>query len=99
MSISYIEDGDYLIPNLAIETNSSIVLGRYSRLRLDYLKQHKRGLYTVLKMKNKLANHLKEIQSTASARVENIMKELAKKQNIDEKLKANDQLKWVRTNE
>jgi hypothetical protein len=93
------KNGDCLIPNLTIETKSNVVLGKYSRLRLDYLKEHKRGLYTVLKMKNELANHLKEVQNIASERVESIAKELAKKQNIDEKLKENNQLKWVRTDE
>jgi hypothetical protein len=87
MNISYIENGDYLIPNLTIKPTENIVLGKYSRRRLDYLKQNKRGLYTVLKMKNELANHLEEIQNIASVRVENITKALAKKQNVDEKLK------------
>ena len=94
MNLTYTKVGDYLIPDLTVPT-ANIVLGKYSRLRLSYLKQNKKGLYTALKMKNELTNHLEEIQTTASERVENITKELAKKENVTEELKAENQLKWV----
>ena len=100
MNITYTKQGDYLIPNLVLEnTKEEVTLGRYSYLRLEYLKQNKRGFYTELKMKNILKKHVEEIQKLASNRVEIIVKELAKKQNITEKLKAENQLKWVRTDE
>ena len=96
MDIKYTKVGDYYFPNLSVEKQTSKPkLGKYAYLRLAYLKQHKRGLYTLLKMKNELTKHLEEIQTLAFQQVENITKELAEKEGINEKLKAENQLKWV----
>ena len=100
MNITYIKNGDYLLPNLALKTtNRKAKLGKYAYLRLAYLKQNKRWLYTSLLMGNALTNHLENVQHFASYKVESIVKELAEKENITEELKADNQLKWVRINE
>ena len=44
--ITYRREGDYLIPNLAIKNQEKVVLGKYGRARLNYIKENKRGLYT-----------------------------------------------------
>ena len=94
--ITYTKVGDYLLPDIAIENqNKKVNLGKYALLRLDYLKQHKRGLYMSLKMKGELIPHLLEIQDTAFQRVEDIIKKLAETANITEELKADNQLEWV----
>jgi len=71
-------------------------IGKYGHLRLTYLKEHRRGLWTELLMKGTLTEHLKEIDDTANARVETIIKELAKADNTpiyyDGKM---EQLEWV----
>jgi hypothetical protein len=96
MEIEYEKVGDYYLPKLAIEKqNKNVKLGKYAYLRLDYLKQHKKGLYTALKMKNELTNHLLEIQTNANTTLENLTKELAEKEGITEELKAKNQLEWV----
>ena len=94
--IEYIRHGDYYLLNL-IDTASvnSSELGRYGRMRLRYLKQYKRVEYTILWANNKLRNHLKEIDKTANARLNLLIKQLAEKENITEELKANNQLEWV----
>ena len=100
MSINYSKNGDYLVPNLTTEsTKRKAKLGKYSYLRLEYLKQNKRWLYTSLLMQNKLTNHLENVQQFASQKVESLVKKLAEKENIAEELKANNQLKWVRFDE
>ena len=48
-----------------------------------------------LLMKNELKSHLVEIQKSATERIETIMKDLMKKENITEEMKAQDQMKWV----
>ena len=96
MDIEYTKVGDYYLPNLTIEKQGKVNnLGKYARLRLNYLKEHDRGLYTILKMENKLTKHLEEIQITSTKRIEKLIKELAEKEGITEKLKAENQLKWV----
>ena len=57
--ITYHQEGDYLIPDLVIkkETNN-YQIGKYGYLRLDFLKNHKRGLYCELCLKNELNKHM-----------------------------------------
>ena len=47
--------------------------GKYARMRLKYLKEHIKPLYSILWMDKKLSEHLTEVQETASARVLQIM--------------------------
>ena len=86
--------GDYNIPNLTME-KEKIPTGKYARMRLRYLKEYNKPLYSILWMDKKLAEHLKEIQETASMRVNKIVEQMAKEENITENLKAQDQMKWV----
>lgn len=93
--IEYIKKGDYYMPNLVFESQRKINLNRYGRLRLEYLKKHKKAEYTILFMENKLTEHLKEIQETATKRVEEITKSLKEQSNLTEEMKNTNQLYWV----
>lgn len=93
--IEYIRKGDYYIPNLVLEPQRKINLNKYGRLRLNYLKTHKKAEYTILFMENELINHLEEIQETAKRRVEDIIKSLKEQSNLTEDMKNSDQLYWV----
>ena len=96
MKIEYTKQGDYYFPNLFSPQNSkNFEIGRFGRMRLKFLKEQKKSEYIILFMNNKLQEHLLEIDKTANDRFEFLMKQLAKKENITEELKAIDQLKWV----
>ena len=96
MKIEYTKQGDYYFPNLVLSQNlKNFEIGRFGRMRLKFLKEQKKSEYIILVMNNKLKEHLLEIDKTANDRFEFLMKQLAKKENITEELKANDQLKWV----
>ena len=43
--------GDYYYPMITVPKQGKIVLGKYGRARLNYIKQYKTGLYTELLMK------------------------------------------------
>ena len=94
--IEYIRKGDYYYPNLidsaSIKANE---LGKYGKLRLKYLLEHKKLEYTILWVENKLRSHLLEIDKTANEKFYLLMKQFAEKENITEELKANNQLEWV----
>ena len=64
-------------------------------MRLRYLKENKKAEYTIMLIENKLQEHLMEVDKTANARFELLMKQFAKKENITEELKATNQMKWV----
>ena len=94
--IEYIRKGDYYFPNLV---NSASVkaneLGKYGKLRLKYLLEHKKVEYTILWVENKLRKHLLEIDKTANERFSLLMKQFAEQENITEELKVNNQMEWV----
>lgn len=81
---------------IAVPKQEKITLSKYSRARLNYIKQHKKGLYTELMIAGRLNKHLAEIDKTANERINQIVCEMARKENIpihyDGKM---EQLKWV----
>ena len=96
--ITYRREGDYLLPDLTVDegVGDNYRIGKYGYLRLDWLQQNKKGLYTELMLEGKLPEHLVEIDKQANVRVKQIVEELAKSENADETLKQNNQLEWVR---
>ena len=74
-----------------------ITLNKYGRMRLKYLKEHKKADYTIMLMDGTLNTHLKEIQETADNRVQQIISELKSKSNLTEDMKNTDTLYWIGT--
>ena len=93
--ISYTLVGDYYVPNLVLKQEEKVILNKYARLRLNYLKQYKKAEYTILFMNGELNKHLKEIQETATKRVNQIIEELKVKSDLTEDMKNTDMLYWV----
>lgn len=93
--IEYIRNGDYYLPNLVLAEQKKIQLNKYGRLRLEYLKNHKKAEYAILFIDNKLTDHLEEVQEIATQRVEEIIKSLKEQSNLTEEIKNTDQLYWV----
>lgn len=95
--IEYHLEGDYYIPNLVIPKQEKITLNKYGRMRLEYLKEHKKAEYTIMLMNETLNAHLKELQETADNRVQQIISELKAKSDLNENMKNTDMLYWVGT--
>ena len=93
--IEYHLEGDYYIPNLVMPEQEKITLNKYGRMRLNYLKENKKAEYSIMLMDGTLNSHLKEIQETATERVEKIIKQLKLKSNLTEEMKNTDMLYWV----
>lgn len=83
--------------NLVLEPEEKVILNKYGRMRLRYLKEHKKAEYIILFMEDKLNKHLKEIQETATKRVNQTIEELKSKSNLTEDMKNTDMLYWVGT--
>ena len=95
--IEYHLEGDYYIANLAMPKQEKITLNKYGRMRLKYLKEHKKADYTIMLMDETLNTHLKEIQKTAENRVRQIIEQLKAKSDLTEDMKNTDMLYWVGT--
>ena len=95
-SIEYIQVGDVLLPNLTLET-VPYANGKWSRLRKKHLETHRKGLYSCLLLSGKLPAHLDDVQRSAEQRLETIIAQMAKDADVDEALKASNQMEWVQS--
>ena len=92
---AYHEENGHLIPNVTLPEQTDYQIGKYGRMHLDYIKQHRRGRYTTLLTEGKLNTRLHEIDLEANETLETIIPRLATERGIDENLKARDMLRWV----
>ena len=98
VEITYHKEGDYFIPNLYLEKEKyekNYIIGKYGHLRLEYLKNHKKAEYIILFMNKTLRKHIVETDKQAKARFEILMKQMLKRNLIDENLKNTAPLKWT----
>ena len=93
--MNYIQNGDYLIPDLKLSEQPEKPLGKYGRMRKAYLKEHRPLIYNQLLLTEKLYPHLLEIDETANSRLEQMMPQLAESAGATEALKARDPMRWV----
>ena len=97
MGGTYRQEGDYLLPNLSLPPDAEEYhLGKYGWMRQQYLKEHRRALYSSLMLEGTLIKHLAEIDRSCNDRLEIIEKALIKQEGVTEALKAADQMEWVR---
>ena len=90
------QEGDYLIPNIVLPDTGSYQIGKYGRMRLRYLKEHRKILYTNYVTEGTLFKHLAEIDQACNERMKIIVSAMAKQEGVTEALKAADQMEWVR---
>ena len=92
---TYREENGHLIPNVTLPEQTDFQIGKYGRMHLDYIKNHRRGRYTTLLTEGKLNARLHEIDLEATEMLDTIIPCLATERGIDENLKARDMLRWV----
>ena len=96
MNLTYEKNGDYRIPNLIPDEEKQSMLTKYGILRRNYLKNHKRGIYSGLLLNGELMVHCLEIQEQAEQRLDNLTEKLMQSQGVTEQLKATNPLEWTR---
>ena len=90
---TYREENGSLVPDVELPEQKPI--GKYGRMHLDYLKQHRRGRYSALLGEGRLNAYLANVDEQANKMLNTLTVELAKTQGVDEHLKATDQMRWV----
>ncbi|HIT73874.1 MAG TPA: TnpV protein [Candidatus Fimicola cottocaccae] len=93
IEITYSMKGRYMIPNITSEKTETTFPGKYGRMRMDYLKNHRKTLFNILVLKGKIYSHIMEIDKTAIERLNQIMEELQKTQIPPNKMK--NQREWI----
>ena len=91
-SLNYTKIGDYQLPNLTLSQPKN-PLGKYGRMRRNYLKQYRPVLYNSMLLNGTLYPHLMELEQTAESRMQQMMAELLKQNPAPDK--AQNQLMWV----
>ena len=88
------EDGLYY-PDLRIAEGTHYEIGKYGRMRWEYLKNYHRGEYIKLLMNERLNEYLHEVDTQCYERLELLVEQMKAGTGITEELKASDQMKWV----
>ena len=90
---TYCEGNGHLIPDVTLPKQTDYQIGKYGRMYLDYIKQHRRGRYTTLLTEGKLNARLHEIDLEANEILDAIIHRFAAERGIDENLKSCDMLR------
>ncbi len=94
--IEYRLVGDYYIPNIAIPKSRRIGnIGKYGRLKLNYMKKYKIPEYTEMLLSNELKSYLLDIEDECKEKLDILIKQMEEKENVTEELKAINQIEWV----
>ena len=93
MGGKYRQDGDYLLPNLETPENPNV--GVWGERRRKYLREHQQAFYTAMMLGGTLNTHLEEVDYAANEMYDRLTSQLAKHEDITERLKATNQIEWV----
>lgn len=96
MGGTYTQVGDYYIPDLKLpEEERQANIGVWGIRHKRFLRENHRVLYANLMTSGKLVTYLDDIEQQATDMFLRLVKELAEKENVNEELKATDQMLWV----
>ena len=94
MGGSYIEVNETMIPDLVIQESEPI--GKYGRMRRQYLKEQHPIIFSELLLSEHLYPHLVEIDRACHGRMKLLTRQMAAQEGVTEALKAADQMEWIR---
>ena len=83
-------------PNLVLEPQEHRPIGRWGRMHRVYLEAEHPGLYERLILNGTLDRHLADAEEHARAMLERLISQMVQQEGITERLKAADQMEWVR---
>lgn len=95
MTITYRQEGAFLLPNLTLDPQPEGEIGVWGWRRKMYLKEHKKGTYNSMLMNGTLTQHLIDTNEAALDMMETLVKQMAAAEGVTEDLKRRDQLAWV----
>ena len=94
--ISYTLHGDYYLPDLALsDEEKGVEIGVWGQRHLRYIKQHRKVLYLNLLTSGKLNGYLADLDKQAEEMFSRLVKQMAEREGVTEKLKAENQMEWV----
>ena len=88
--------GDYYMPCLVIPEEEVHTIGIWGRKHQQYLREHRPIIYSNLILSGKLYSYLADIDTQARNKLDLLVIQLAEKEGINDQLKEQSQLAWVR---
>lgn len=95
MNVHYQNQGNYQLPCIATKKQNELHIGVWANRHRQYLKQHHRIRYYNLLTSERLYPYLADIEEQAQTIFTQLVKSLAEKENVTEKLKADNPMLWV----
>ena len=93
--IEYERRGEQYYPLLDLGEQTTYEIGKYGKLHLAFMKQHRRGTYTTLMTENRLNEHLHGIDEQAHEQLDLLTAQMAERMGATEEFKASDPMRWV----
>lgn len=87
--------GDYYIPCLKLPEEEQQPIGIWGQRHLRYIKQNRKVLYLNLLTSGKLNGYLADLDKQAEDMLSRLVKQMAEREGVTEKLKADNQMEWV----
>lgn len=95
MVIEYEKIGDYGIPTLRLSNQNEYQIDFFGRKYKVYLKENHKIIYYSLLTKQQLFQQIKLVEEEANELYGSLITSLKAKEKVDEKLKANNPIRWV----
>ena len=93
---TYTQVGEYLIPDLVMDSQPEGEIGIWGWKRKRYLKEHRKGTYNAMLLQGTLTQHLIDTNAAAMDMLESLVRQMTTAEDVTEELKRRDQLGWVR---
>ncbi len=94
MGDTYRKEGDYLLPNVAVPEKPTF--GRFGQRHYAYIRRHDKTLFSSLWLSGELNAYIEKLDRQANEMFSQLVRDIAKSENVTERLKATDQMEWVR---
>lgn len=88
--------GDYYLPNLLPVQEEEYEIGIYGKRYFRCIKEHDKIFFINLLTTGKLNEHVAEVDTRAQTMESMLVKQIAEQEGINETLKEEDQIEWVK---
>ena len=95
MGGTYMQQGDYMLPNLILPAEEERPIGIWGKRHVRYLKQYHKVRYFNLLTSGELNCYLTDIDEQAEDMFFRLVKQMAEREGVTEQLKAQNQMEWV----
>ena len=87
--------GDYYIPLLSLPAKQQRPIGKWGRMRWNFLMEHRPLLYNALLFSCRLWTHLADLNDQAQEHLSLIIEQMKVSEGVTEELKVADQIAWI----